>query len=148
VALFQAQPRGLGLFFRPAALSFAHVAWLHHAHSALLDKKTAPAGPIELVLTGPKTPKFAGNRGAMAESAPLARGLPTGGNHGFSRSRAAFFIACGVCKIAGRVDGYVVIAACATPRSPGTGRAGPGTGLAGELKPDRRGRGESQVHRA
>jgi hypothetical protein len=25
VALFQAQPEGLGLFFRPAALSFAHV---------------------------------------------------------------------------------------------------------------------------
>ncbi|MCG7863217.1 MAG: hypothetical protein JAZ18_12570, partial [Candidatus Thiodiazotropha endolucinida] len=26
VALFQAQPEGLGLFLRPAALSFAHVA--------------------------------------------------------------------------------------------------------------------------
>jgi hypothetical protein len=45
VALFQAQPEGLGLFFRPAALSFAH--------SALLDEKTAPAEPIGLVLTGP-----------------------------------------------------------------------------------------------
>jgi len=52
---FGAQPEGLGLFFRPAALSFAHVAWLHHAHSALLDKKTAPAGPIGFVLTGPNT---------------------------------------------------------------------------------------------
>jgi hypothetical protein len=54
VALFQAQPVGLGLFFRPAALSFAHVAWLHVAHSALLDEKTAPAEPIGLVLTGPR----------------------------------------------------------------------------------------------
>jgi hypothetical protein len=55
VALFQAQPEGLGLFFRPAALSFAHVALLHIAHSALLDEKTAPAEPIGLVLTGPNT---------------------------------------------------------------------------------------------
>ncbi|MEW8347109.1 MAG: hypothetical protein AB2687_02285 [Candidatus Thiodiazotropha taylori] len=54
VALFQAQPGGLGLFFRPAALSFAHVEQLHVAHSALLDEKIAPAGPIGLVLTGPK----------------------------------------------------------------------------------------------
>ena len=46
---FGAQPEGPGLFFRPAALSFAHVARLHHAHSALLDEKTAPAGPIEFV---------------------------------------------------------------------------------------------------
>ncbi|MEW8342503.1 MAG: PH domain-containing protein [Candidatus Thiodiazotropha taylori] len=59
VALFQAQPpilmlkRGLGLFFRPAALSFAHVEQLHIAHSALLDKKIAPAGPIGIVLTDP-----------------------------------------------------------------------------------------------
>ncbi|PVV09846.1 MAG: hypothetical protein B6D77_09260 [gamma proteobacterium symbiont of Ctena orbiculata] len=55
VALFQAQPEGLGLFLRPAALSFANVAQLHHAHAALLDTKTAPAGRIGLVLTGPKT---------------------------------------------------------------------------------------------
>ncbi|MCG7931209.1 MAG: hypothetical protein N0E44_14285 [Candidatus Thiodiazotropha lotti] len=47
-------PEGLGLFLRPAALSFAHVAKLHHAHSALLDTKTDPAGHIGLVLTGPK----------------------------------------------------------------------------------------------
>jgi len=46
VALFQAQPEGLGLFFRPAALSFAHVATLHLAHSALLDKKIVPAESI------------------------------------------------------------------------------------------------------
>ena len=53
VALFQAQPEGLGLFFRPAALSFAHVALLHLAHSALPGKKRAPAALIGLVLTGP-----------------------------------------------------------------------------------------------
>jgi hypothetical protein len=52
VALFQAQPVGLGLFFHPAALSFAHVALLHNAHPALLDEKTAQAEPIGLVLTG------------------------------------------------------------------------------------------------
>ncbi|MES9832911.1 MAG: hypothetical protein ABW139_11795 [Candidatus Thiodiazotropha sp. DIVDIV] len=46
VALFLAQPEGLGLFLRPAALSFAHVAELHHAHSALLETKTVPAGHI------------------------------------------------------------------------------------------------------
>ncbi|MCU7807065.1 MAG: hypothetical protein KZQ73_04235, partial [Candidatus Thiodiazotropha sp. (ex Semelilucina semeliformis)] len=57
VALFQAQPEGLGLFLHPAALSFAHVAGLHHAHSALLGTKTAPAGRIGLVLTGPKACK-------------------------------------------------------------------------------------------
>jgi len=39
VTLFQAQPAGLGLIFRPAALSFAHVAQLHFAQSALLDEK-------------------------------------------------------------------------------------------------------------
>jgi hypothetical protein len=39
VALFQAQPEGLGLISRPAALSFAHVEQLHIAHSALLDDK-------------------------------------------------------------------------------------------------------------
>ena len=63
MALFQAhpkgtscgaQPEGLGLFLRPVALSLAHVAGLHHAHSALLDAKTVPAGRIGLVLTGPK----------------------------------------------------------------------------------------------
>jgi len=53
VVIFQAQLSGLGLFFRPAALSFAHVAGLHSAHSALLDEKIAPAEPIQLVLTGP-----------------------------------------------------------------------------------------------
>ncbi len=53
VASFQAQPEGLVLFFRPAALSFAHLARLNLAHSALLGKKTAPAEPIGLVLTGP-----------------------------------------------------------------------------------------------
>ena len=55
VALFQAQPAGLGPFFRPAALSFAHVAPLHFAHSALLDEKSAPAELIGLVLTGPSS---------------------------------------------------------------------------------------------
>ncbi|MEW7995752.1 MAG: hypothetical protein AB2825_15070, partial [Candidatus Thiodiazotropha endolucinida] len=49
---FGAQPEGLGLFFHPAALSFAHLAWLNLAHSALLGKKTAPAESIGLVLTG------------------------------------------------------------------------------------------------
>ncbi|PUB89215.1 MAG: hypothetical protein DBP00_03100 [gamma proteobacterium symbiont of Ctena orbiculata] len=58
VALFQAHPKGtsfgaqsegLELFFRPAALSFAHAAYLHRAHSALLDEKIVPAGPIGLV---------------------------------------------------------------------------------------------------
>ncbi|MBW9260539.1 MAG: hypothetical protein K1566_02470 [Candidatus Thiodiazotropha sp. (ex. Lucinisca nassula)] len=53
VALFQAQPGGLGLFFRPAALSVAHVEQPHDAHSALLDEKKVPAGPIGFVLTGP-----------------------------------------------------------------------------------------------
>jgi len=53
VALFQGQPEGLGLILRPAALSFAHVAGLHLAHSALLDAKSAPAEPMGLVLTGP-----------------------------------------------------------------------------------------------
>ncbi|MCU7853960.1 MAG: hypothetical protein KZQ80_17310 [Candidatus Thiodiazotropha sp. (ex Monitilora ramsayi)] len=53
VVLLQTQPEGLGLFLHPAALSFAHVAGLHHAHSALLGTKTAPAGRIGLVLTGP-----------------------------------------------------------------------------------------------
>ncbi|MES9925190.1 MAG: hypothetical protein ABW152_13945 [Candidatus Thiodiazotropha endolucinida] len=53
VAHFQAQPEGLGLFFHPAALSFAHLARLNLAHSALLGKKTAPAESIGLVLTGP-----------------------------------------------------------------------------------------------
>ncbi|MCG7997720.1 MAG: hypothetical protein JAZ06_20130 [Candidatus Thiodiazotropha taylori] len=63
VALFQAQAailmlkRGLGLFFRPAALSFAHVEQLHIAHSALLDDKIVPAGPIGFVLTGPRPSK-------------------------------------------------------------------------------------------
>jgi protein-S-isoprenylcysteine O-methyltransferase Ste14 len=55
VAPFQGQPDGLGLFSRPAALSFAHIEQLHFAHSALLDRKTAPAEPIGLVLTGPST---------------------------------------------------------------------------------------------
>ena len=54
VTLFQAQPKGLGLCFRPAALSFAHVERLHVAHSALLDENIVPAEPIGLVLTGPK----------------------------------------------------------------------------------------------
>jgi len=47
VALFQAQPAGLGLFLRPAVLSFAHVAGLHHAHSALLGTKTATADVLD-----------------------------------------------------------------------------------------------------
>ena len=45
---------GLRLFFRPAALSFAHVERLHLAHSALLDEKIVSAGSIQLVLTGPR----------------------------------------------------------------------------------------------
>ncbi|MEW8026561.1 MAG: hypothetical protein AB2792_20710 [Candidatus Thiodiazotropha sp.] len=36
---FWAQPEGLGLFFHPTALSFAHLARLNLAHSALLGKK-------------------------------------------------------------------------------------------------------------
>jgi hypothetical protein len=48
------QPWMQGLFLRPAALSFARVARLNHAHSALLDTKKAPAGRIGFVLTGPK----------------------------------------------------------------------------------------------
>ncbi|PUB86236.1 MAG: hypothetical protein DBP02_03700 [gamma proteobacterium symbiont of Ctena orbiculata] len=58
VAHFQAQPEGLGLFFHPAALSFAHLARLNLAHSALLGKKTAPAESIGLVLTGPSAPNY------------------------------------------------------------------------------------------
>jgi hypothetical protein len=54
VTLFQVQPEGLGLFFRPAALSLAHVEQLHLACSALLDEKTDPAEPFGFVLTGPK----------------------------------------------------------------------------------------------
>ena len=53
MAFFQAQPVGLVLFYRPAALSFAYVAALHSAHSALLGEKIVPAEPIQLVLTGP-----------------------------------------------------------------------------------------------
>jgi len=44
MAFFQVQPEGLILFFCPAALSLAYVAPLHHARSALLGKKTGPAG--------------------------------------------------------------------------------------------------------
>ncbi|WP_369163188.1 hypothetical protein [Candidatus Thiodiazotropha sp. LNASS1] len=62
VAHFQAQPEGLGLFFHPAALSFAHLARLNLAHSALLGKKTAPAESIGLVLTGPNRTGRAENR--------------------------------------------------------------------------------------
>ncbi|MEW8260368.1 MAG: hypothetical protein AB2720_16430, partial [Candidatus Thiodiazotropha taylori] len=47
---------GAGAIFPPTALSFAHVEQLHVAHSALLDEKIAPAGPIGFVLTGPKEP--------------------------------------------------------------------------------------------
>ncbi|ODJ86166.1 hypothetical protein CODIS_35990 [Candidatus Thiodiazotropha endolucinida] len=43
---FGAQSVGLRLFFRPAAISFAH--------AALLDRKIAPAEPIGLVLADPK----------------------------------------------------------------------------------------------
>lgn len=43
---FGAQSAGLRLFFRPAAISFAH--------AALLDRKIAPAEPIGLVLADPK----------------------------------------------------------------------------------------------
>jgi hypothetical protein len=56
VAVYQVQPEGLGLFFRPAALSFTHVVQLHIAHSALPDEKIASAGSIGLVLTGPSSP--------------------------------------------------------------------------------------------
>jgi len=38
VVFVQARPAGPGLFFHPAALSFAHVTGLHSAHSALLDE--------------------------------------------------------------------------------------------------------------
>ena len=54
LALFQGKPEGRALFFRPAALSFAHIAQLHRAHSALPDEKITPAGLIGLVLTGPR----------------------------------------------------------------------------------------------
>jgi hypothetical protein len=53
LAIFQAQPEGLGLFLHPAALSFAHLTELHQAHSALLSTKTPPAGRIGFGLTGP-----------------------------------------------------------------------------------------------
>ncbi|MEW8093002.1 MAG: hypothetical protein AB2753_01165, partial [Candidatus Thiodiazotropha endolucinida] len=43
---FGAQPEGLGLFFRPAALAFTHVEQLHIVHAALPDEKIVPAGPI------------------------------------------------------------------------------------------------------
>jgi len=44
LALFQVQPKGLSLFFCPAALSLAYVAPLHYACSALQGKKTGSAG--------------------------------------------------------------------------------------------------------
>jgi hypothetical protein len=44
---------GLGLFSRPAALSFAHVARLQPRLFCLAGRKTAPAEPIGLVITGP-----------------------------------------------------------------------------------------------
>ncbi|MGM0563336.1 MAG: hypothetical protein ACQES2_03305 [Pseudomonadota bacterium] len=46
VALFQPQPQGLVLFFRPAALTSAYVVSLHGTSVALLDEKTAPAGTM------------------------------------------------------------------------------------------------------
>jgi len=75
VALFQTQPEGLGLFSRPAALSFAHVESLHLAHAALLDEKRGPAEPIALVLTGPsQTAIISGN----AEHNPFSKHDPCG----------------------------------------------------------------------
>jgi hypothetical protein len=53
VALFQVQPEGLGLFFRPAALSFAHIVTLYIAHSALLDEKIVPAESIRFNVNKP-----------------------------------------------------------------------------------------------
>jgi hypothetical protein len=53
VGLFRAQPEGLGLFFRPAALSLVDAEQLYLARSALLDDKTDPAKPIGFVLAGP-----------------------------------------------------------------------------------------------
>ncbi|PUB89614.1 MAG: hypothetical protein DBP01_09800 [gamma proteobacterium symbiont of Ctena orbiculata] len=70
VAHFQAQPEELGLFFHPAALSFAHLARLNLAHSALLGKKTAPAESIGLVLTGPNS-AAADNSGRQSFNRPM-----------------------------------------------------------------------------
>lgn len=54
VALFQAQPEGLGLFFRPTALSVAYVESLHHALSALLDEKIASSRGENEMSTDPR----------------------------------------------------------------------------------------------
>ncbi|MCG7930063.1 MAG: hypothetical protein N0E44_08430 [Candidatus Thiodiazotropha lotti] len=68
VVLFQAQPAGQGPFLCPSALSFAHIAGLHHAHSALLDTKTVPAGRIGFVLAGPS--QVINTSGLSLEQAP------------------------------------------------------------------------------
>ena len=57
VALFQPQPVGPGPFFRLAALSLAPVALLHHARSALPGEKMASGSLIQVVLTGPNSPR-------------------------------------------------------------------------------------------
>ncbi|HHH47855.1 MAG TPA: hypothetical protein ENK51_03090 [Gammaproteobacteria bacterium] len=54
MALFQAQPGGPGLCFRPAALSLAYVEQPHRARSALLDKNRGPAVRYYSLRTPPK----------------------------------------------------------------------------------------------
>ena len=101
VALFQAQPDGLGLFFHPAALSFAHVASLHVALSALPGKKRAPAALIGLVLTGPsnRSQYRSGQRnrsGSVDLNLVIRRLAMSGRSHrltGQMNSRAAFAVA-------------------------------------------------------
>jgi hypothetical protein len=55
VALFWPYPEGPALFFRPAALSVAHIESLYFTPSALPDEKQPRAALINLVLTGPST---------------------------------------------------------------------------------------------
>ncbi|PCH60994.1 MAG: hypothetical protein COC05_02535 [Gammaproteobacteria bacterium] len=47
MAVFQAQPEGLGLCSRPVALSLAYVESPHHARSALHPKGTSCGAPGE-----------------------------------------------------------------------------------------------------
>ena len=56
VALFQAQPEGLGRIFRPTALPFAYVEQLHRAHGALLDEKCGSSSGGNELSTDPSGP--------------------------------------------------------------------------------------------
>ncbi|MCW8907987.1 MAG: hypothetical protein OQL28_12120, partial [Sedimenticola sp.] len=71
---------GLASFFRPAALSVAHLESLNFAPFALLDKKMMPATIIKLVLTGPRSGVMAGNKKAPPQQRrgfSLQRGTKT-----------------------------------------------------------------------